>query len=301
MLYDSILDTIGNTPLVRLHHIEKMFSLLYHLYAKVESFNPSGSVKARIALMMLKEGLKQGLIDKDTVVIEATSGNTGIGLAFACSYYHLRFICIMPSSMSIERQKMIKAYGGEIVLTDAKDGMKGSLDKQEELKKSLGKVFVPSQFENMINPLTHYQTTAPEIYRDLPSITHFIAGIGTGGTISGCGKFFKEKNKDIEIIGYEPASSPLLTQGKAGIHKIQGIGANFVPKTFDKQYVDKILTVENEEAFEGMRLLASQEAIFAGISSGGALMAALKGLKNIKNGECVILLPDTGERYLSVL
>lgn len=301
MLYDSILDTIGNTPLVRLHHIEKMFSLPYHLYAKVESFNPSGSVKARIALMMLKEGLKQGLIDKDTVVIEATSGNTGIGLAFACSYYHLRFICIMPSSMSIERQKMIKAYGGEIVLTDAKDGMKGSLDKQEELKKSLGKVFVPSQFENMINPLTHYQTTAPEIYRDLPSITHFIAGIGTGGTISGCGKFFKEKNKDIEIIGYEPASSPLLTQGKAGSHKIQGIGANFVPKTFDKQYVDKILTVENEEAFEGMRLLASQEAIFSGISSGGALMAALKGLKNIKNGECVILLPDTGERYLSVL
>lgn len=300
MIYQSILDTVGNTPLVRLANIEKLFSLKGELYAKVESFNPSSSIKVRIAKMMIEDGFKKGLITKDTVVIEATSGNTGIGLSLVCSLYKLKFICIMPSSMSIERIKLVKAYGGEVILTDASLGMKGTLDKLEELKNVYPHVFVPNQFDNLINPQTHYLTTGREILSDLPSITHFFSSIGTGGTISGVGKYLKEKTK-CQVIGYEPESSPLITKGYAGSHKIQGVGANFIPNTLNLSYIDEVLLVNNEDAFKMMKILAKEEGIFGGISSGGCLSLAINYLKDKKDFKGVIVLPDTGERYLSVI
>lgn len=300
MIYQSILDTVGNTPLVRLANIEKLFSLKGELYAKVESFNPSSSIKVRIAKMMIEDGFKKGLITKDTVVIEATSGNTGIGLSLVCSLYKLKFICIMPSSMSIERIKLVKAYGGEVILTDASLGMKGTLDKLEELKNVYPHVFVPSQFDNLINPQTHYLTTGREILSDLPLITHFFSSIGTGGTISGVGKYLKEKTK-CQVIGYEPETSPLITKGYAGSHKIQGVGANFIPHTLNLSYVDEVLLVNNEDAFKMMQILAKEEGIFGGISSGGCLSLAINYLKDKKDFKGVIVLPDTGERYLSVI
>lgn len=300
MIYQSILDTVGNTPLVRLANIEKLFSLKGELYAKVESFNPSSSIKVRIAKMMIEDGFKKGLITKDTVVIEATSGNTGIGLSLVCSLYKLKFICIMPSSMSIERIKLVKAYGGEVILTDASLGMKGTLDKLEELKNVYPHVFVPSQFDNLINPQTHYLTTGREILFDLPSITHFFSSIGTGGTISGVGKYLKEKTK-CQVIGYEPETSPLITKGYAGSHKIQGVGANFIPNTLNLSCVDEVLLVNNEDAFKMMQILAKKEGIFGGISSGGCLSLAINYLKDKKDFKGVIVLPDTGERYLSVI
>lgn len=300
MIYQSILDTVGNTPLVRLANIEKLFSLKGELYAKVESFNPSSSIKVRIAKMMIEDGFKKGLITKDTVVIEATSGNTGIGLSLVCSLYKLKFICIMPSSMSIERIKLVKAYGGEVILTDASLGMKGTLDKLEELKNVYPHVFVPSQFDNLINPQTHYLTTGREILSDLPSITHFFSSIGTGGTISGVGKYLKEKTK-CQVIGYEPETSPLITKGYAGSHKIQGVGANFIPHTLNLSYVDEVLLVNNEDAFKMMKILAKEEGIFGGISSGGCLSLAINYLKDKKDFKGVIVLSDTGERYLSVI
>ena len=300
MIYQSILDTVGNTPLVRLANIEKLFSLKGELYAKVESFNPSSSIKVRIAKMMIEDGFKKGLITKDTVVIEATSGNTGIGLSLVCSLYKLKFICIMPSSMSIERIKLVKAYGGEVILTDASLGMKGTLDKLEELKNVYPHVFVPSQFDNLINPQTHYLTTGREILSDLPSITHFVSSIGTGGTISGVGKYLKEKTK-CQVIGYEPETSPLITKGYAGSHKIQGVGANFIPHTLNLSYVDEVLLVNNEDAFKMMKILAKEEGIFGGISSGGCLSLAINYLKDKKDFKGVIVLSDTGERYLSVI
>lgn len=300
MIYQSILDTVGNTPLVRLANIEKLFSLKGELYAKVESFNPSSSIKVRIAKMMIEDGFKKGLITKDTVVIEATSGNTGIGLSLVCSLYKLKFICIMPSSMSIERIKLVKAYGGEVILTDASLGMKGTLDKLEELKNVYPHVFVPSQFDNLINPQTHYLTTGREILFDLPSITHFFSSIGTGGTISGVGKYLKEKTK-CQVIGYEPETSPLITKGYAGSHKIQGVGANFIPHTLNLSYVDEVLLVNNEDAFKMMKILAKEEGIFGGISSGACLSLAINYLKDKKDFKGVIVLPDTGERYLSVI
>ena len=300
MIYQSILDTVGNTPLVRLANIEKLFSLKGELYAKVESFNPSSSIKVRIAKMMIEDGFKKGLITKDTVVIEATSGNTGIGLSLVCSLYKLKFICIMPSSMSIERIKLVKAYGGEVILTDASLGMKGTLDKLEELKNVYPHVFVPSQFDNLINPQTHYFTTGREILSDLPSITHFFSSIGTGGTISGVGKYLKEKTK-CQVIGYEPETSPLITKGYAGSHKIQGVGANFIPNTLNLSCVNEVLLVNNEDAFKMMQILAKEEGIFGGISSGGCLSLAINYLKDKKEFKGVIVLPDTGERYLSVI
>lgn len=300
MIYQSILDTVGNTPLVRLANIEKLFSLKGELYAKVESFNPSSSIKVRIAKMMIEDGFKKGLITKDTVVIEATSGNTGIGLSLVCSLYKIKFICIMPSSMSIERIKLVKAYGGDVILTDASLGMKGTLDKLEDLKKVYPHVFVPSQFDNLINPQTHYLTTGREILFDLPSITHFFSSIGTGGTISGVGKYLKEKTK-CQVIGYEPETSPLITKGYAGSHKIQGVGANFIPNTLNLSYVDEVLLVNNEDAFKMMQILAKEEGIFGGISSGGCLSLAINYLKDKKDFKGVIVLPDTGERYLSVI
>ncbi len=300
MIYQSILDTVGNTPLVRLANIEKLFSLKGELYAKVESFNPSSSIKVRIAKMMIEDGFKKGLITKDTVVIEATSGNTGIGLSLVCSLYKLKFICIMPSSMSIERIKLVKAYGGAVILTDASLGMKGTLDKLEELKNVYPHVFVPSQFDNLINPQTHYFTTGREILSDLPSITHFFSSIGTGGTISGVGKYLKEKTK-CQVIGYEPETSPLITKGYAGSHKIQGVGANFIPNTLNLSCVNEVLLVNNEDAFKMMQILAKEEGIFGGISSGGCLSLAINYLKDKKDFKGVIVLPDTGERYLSVI
>ena len=301
MIYQSILDTVGNTPLVRLANIEKLFSLKGELYAKVESFNPSSSIKVRIAKMMIEDGFKKGLITKDTVVIEATSGNTGIGLSLVCSLYKLKFICIMPSSMSIERIKLVKAYGGEVILTDASLGMKGTLDKLEELKNVYPHVFVPSQFDNLINPQTHYLTTGREILFDLPSITHFFSSIGTGGTITGAGRFLKEKNPRLKVIAVEPAASPVLSEGKAGPHAIQGIGAGFVPEILDKEIYDEVICVGNEDAMIFGREAACKDGLLVGISSGAALKAAaVTAAKPENKGKrIVVILPDTGERYLS--
>ena len=302
MIYQNASQLIGNTPLLRLNNIEKKLNLNVTLLAKVEYFNPTGSVKDRVALSMLEDAEKKNLLKENTVVIEPTSGNTGIGLASVCAAKGYKCILVMPENMSKERIKLIKAYGAEVVLSPKEKGMQGAVDKAEELSKTYESSFIPSQFDNPANPEIHYKTTGPEIYKDSNKLVDiFIAGIGTGGTISGIGRYLKEQNNSIKIIGVEPDDSPLLTKGKAGPHKIQGIGANFVPKTLDKKYIDEIMTATSEESFEYARMAGKYEGILVGISSGAALAQAVKIAKKDENKgkTIVVLLPDSGDRYLS--
>ena len=301
-VYERIIDTIGNTPLVELKNIENKYQLKAKIIAKVESFNPAGSVKDRIAKAMIEDAEQKGLINKDTVLIEPTSGNTGIGLSMVAASKGLRIILTMPETMSIERRNLLKAYGAELVLTEGAKGMKGAIAKAEELAKEIPNAFIPSQFTNMTNPKAHYLTTGPEIYRDLEGqLDFFVAGVGTGGTISGTGKYLKEQNPNIKVVAVEPETSPVLSKGTPGPHKIQGIGAGFVPETLNTKIYDEIMTIGNEEAFAMGKESARTEGLLIGISSGAALKAALKIAQREENAgkTIVVLLPDTGERYLS--
>ena len=294
--YENLIQTIGNTPLVKVNKLSKS----KNLYAKIEYFNPAGSVKDRIALAMIEDAENKGLITKNTTIIEPTSGNTGIGLAFISAIKGYKLILTMPETMSIERRKLLQAYGAELVLTDGAKGMKGAIEKAQELHEQIPDSFIPQQFKNPANPEKHYNTTAQEIWKDTNGeVDIFVAGVGTGGTVSGIGKFLKEQKKDVTIIAVEPASSPVLSGGQAGAHKIQGIGAGFVPDTFDRNVVDKIVTVTNEDAVETARLSAKQEGMFIGISSGACLYAAINLANENPDKNVVALLPDTGERYLS--
>lgn len=303
MLYQNILETIGNTPLVKINKINQEYNLDANIYVKLESFNPSGSVKDRAAYYMIKDAMDKGLINEDTIIIENTSGNTGIGLSMIASVFNLKLIIVMPDSMSKERIKMMENYGAEVILTPGALGMQGSLDKVEELKKLYPNHYITNQFSNEANKLAHYMTTGKEIYDDLNGqIDYFISAIGTGGTISGSGKYLKEKNQSIKIIGVEPYNSPLLNGGKSASHKIQGIGANFIPEILDREIYDQIIDIKDEEAFEMMDKLSKKEGLFAGISSGAAMMAAIKLAKETKTkGNIVVILPDSKDRYLSNL
>ena len=303
-VYEKIIDTVGNTPIVELINIEKKYNLEARLFAKVEFFNPGGSVKDRIAKAMIEDAERKGLINKDTVLIEPTSGNTGVGLSMVAAAKGLRIIIVMPDTMSIERRNLMKAYGAELVLTEGAKGMKGAIAKADELASKTPNSFIPSQFTNPSNPRIHYETTGPEIYKDMNGkVDIFVAGVGTGGTISGTGKYLKEKNSSIKIVAVEPASSPVLSKGTSGPHKIQGIGAGFIPDTLDTSIYDEIIAIENEEAFEMGRASARSEGLLVGISSGAALSAAIKLAKREENKgkNIVVLLPDTGERYLSTV
>ena len=302
MLYKSIDETIGNTPLVELTNIEKELGLKAKIFGKVEFFNPAGSVKDRIAKAMIDELEKHGKINKDTVLIEPTSGNTGIGLASIATARGYKIKIVMPETMSIERRKLIKAYGAELVLTEGAKGMKGAVAKAEELAKEIPNSIIPGQFINPANPEIHFNTTGPEIYRDLDGKVDFlVAGVGTGGTITGVGKYLKSKNPDVKVIAVEPKGSPLLSEGKTGPHKIQGIGAGFVPDTLDTGIYDKVIAVEDADAFENGRLIGKKEGFLVGISAGAALTAALQLAKDPANEgkNIVAIFADTGERYLS--
>ncbi len=302
MKYQNILDAIGNTPLIRLKNIETKFNLPFHLFAKLERSNPSGSVKDRAAYYIIKDGIEKGLIDEETTIIEATSGNMGISLAMVASALHLKCIIAMPSNASVERMQMMKAYGANLHLSEATLGMKGSVELANKLAKNIENHFLANQFANESNIKAHYETTSIEILKDLnDKLDVFIAGIGTGGTLIGNAKRFKEIDDKIEIIGVEPLNSPLLNQGKHGVHKIQGIGANFVPTILDLNLIDKVLDIKDEEAYEMSKILAKEEGILVGISSGAALAASLKlNEEKYKNKNVCIILPDNGERYLSV-
>lgn len=298
----NILETVGNTPLVELNNLKEKLSFAGNIIAKVEFFNPAGSVKDRIAKAMIEEAEKAGLINQNTVLVEPTSGNTGIGLSMVAASKGLRIILTMPETMSIERRNLLKAYGAELVLTDGAKGMKGAIEKAEELAKEIPNAFIPSQFTNPANPNIHYLTTGREIYRDLDGkVDFFVAGVGTGGTISGTGKALKEQNPNIKVVAVEPLTSPVLSEGHAGPHKIQGIGAGFVPKTLNTSIYDEIIRVSNEDAFATGKLIARTEGMLVGISSGAALFAAIELANRPENKgkNIVVLLPDTGERYLS--
>ena len=299
-VYDSILDLVGKTPLVELKRIEEKEGLQAKLIAKVESFNPAGSVKDRIAKAMIEDAEAKGLLKEGSVIIEPTSGNTGIGLAATVKGY--RMILTMPETMSVERRNIVKAYGAEVVLTDGTKGMKGAIEKADELAKEIPNSFIAGQFVNPANPATHKKTTGPEIWEDTDGeVDIFVAGVGTGGTITGTGEYLKEKKPEVKIVAVEPASSPVLSEGVSGPHKIQGIGAGFVPETLNTSIYDEIIKVENEDAFETGKYLAAEEAILAGISSGAALYAAIQLAKREENKgkTIVVLLPDNGDRYYS--
>ena len=301
-VFEKVTDTIGHTPLVELKNLEKEFGLKARIIAKVESFNPAGSVKDRIAKAMIEEAEAKGLINKDTVLVEPTSGNTGIGLSMVAASKGLRIILTMPETMSVERRNLLKAYGAELVLTEGSKGMKGAIEKAEALLKEIPNAFMPSQFTNPANPAIHYRTTGPEIFQDLDGqLDFFVAGVGTGGTISGTGKYLKEKKPDVKVVAVEPATSPVLSKGTPGPHKIQGIGAGFVPETLDTSIYDEIIPVNNEDAFATGKLSARKEGLLVGISSGAAIFAAITLAKRPENEgkTIVVLLPDTGERYLS--
>ena len=301
-VYDSILDLVGKTPLVELKRIEEKEGLQAKLIAKVESFNPAGSVKDRIAKAMIEDAEAQGLLKEGSVIIEPTSGNTGIGLAAAATVKGYRMILTMPETMSVERRNIVKAYGAEVVLTDGTKGMKGAIEKADELAKEIPNSFIAGQFVNPANPATHKKTTGPEIWEDTDGeVDIFVAGVGTGGTITGTGEYLKEKKPEVKIVAVEPASSPVLSEGVSGPHKIQGIGAGFVPETLNTSIYDEIIKVENEDAFETGKYLAAEEAILAGISSGAALYAAIQLAKREENKgkTIVVLLPDNGDRYYS--
>ena len=301
-IYTSSESLIGNTPLLELKHLEEEFGLHARLLAKLEFFNPGGSAKDRVASRMIADAEEKGLLKPGSVIIEPTSGNTGIGLAAVGAAKGYRVIIVMPDTMSIERQLLMKAYGAELILTDGAKGMKGSIEKAEELAKELPNSFIPDQFANPANPEAHYLTTGPEIWQDTDGqVDIFIAGVGTGGTLSGTGKYLKEKNPELKVIAVEPASSPLLSQGIAGPHGLQGIGANFIPKALDTEIYDEIIPVTEDDAYCFGRLMARKEGILVGISSGAALWSAVRTAQNPENKgkTIVVLLPDTGERYLS--
>lgn len=296
---ENILETIGNTPLVKINELN---SGRANIYAKVESFNPAGSIKDRPALNMIEAAERQGLIDNDTVIIEPTSGNTGIGLAMVCAVRGYKLILTMPESMSLERRKLLAIYGAELILTEAEKGMQGAVDKAEELHKEIKNSFIPQQFSNPANPESHVTTTAEELWHDMDGeIDVIVAGVGTGGTITGLTKALKAKNDKIYSVAVEPLTSQVLAGYPSGTHKIQGIGANFVPENFDGSLIDEILPVSNEAAIETASLLARKEGILSGISSGAALWAAieLSNREEFENKNIVVILPDTGERYLS--
>lgn len=301
-VYKKITDLVGGTPLLELGNIEKENKLEATVLAKLEYFNPAGSVKDRIAKAMLDDAEEKGLLNENSVIIEPTSGNTGIGLASAAAARGYRIILTMPETMSVERRNLLKAYGAELVLTDGAQGMKGAIAKAEELASELPDSFIPSQFSNQANPKAHFATTGPEIWEDTDGkVDIFVAGVGTGGTITGVGKYLKSKNPNVKVVAVEPATSPVLSKGTAGPHKIQGIGAGFVPETLDTNVYDEIITVENEAAFETGKNLARKEGLLVGISSGAAVFAASELAKRPENkGKVIVaLLPDTGDRYLS--
>lgn len=299
---NSFLDLVGNTPIVRVNNLIKKDELKADVLAKLEYFNPAGSVKDRIAKEMILDALEKGLINENTTLIEPTSGNTGIGLSAVATALNLKIIITMPETMSVERRNLMKAYGAELVLTPGSEGMKGAVAKAKELASQIENSFIPGQFENPANPTAHYKTTGPEIYEQTEGkVDIFVAGVGTGGTISGIGKYLKEKNPEVKVVAVEPASSPVLSTGKGGAHKIQGIGAGFVPETLDTKIYDEIITVENEDAFATGKEMAKTEGILVGISSGAALYAAKELAKREENAgkTIVVLLPDGGDRYLS--
>lgn len=301
-VYDSFEELIGNTPLVHLTKLEKQLKLNANLYAKVEGLNPAGSIKDRAALYLIKEAQKAGKIKEGATIIEPTSGNTGIGLCAICAMYGYKAVIVMPSNMSKERILTMRAYGAQVLLTPAEKGMKGAIEKASELLAATPGAFCPNQFSNPANALAHQLTTGPEIWKALKGKADiFIAGIGTGGTITGVGRYLKDKKKDVKIIGVEPAGSPFLTQGKVGQHGLQGIGAGFEPELLDRSVVDEILTCTEEEAYRAGRLLCQSQAIFAGISSGAALAKAIEVARRPENEgkNIVVILPDNGDRYLS--
>ena len=301
-IYEKITDLIGKTPILRLSNFSAEHNLETPILAKLEYFNPAGSVKDRVALAMLDDAQAKGLLTTDSVIIEPTSGNTGIGLAAVAASRGYKVILTMPETMSVERRSLLKAYGAEIVLTEGSKGMSGAIEKAEELAKSTPNSFIAGQFVNPANPDAHYRTTGPEIWEDTEGkIDIFVAGAGTGGTISGTGKFLKEKNPDIKIVAVEPYGSPVLSKGVAGPHKLQGIGAGFIPETLDTEIYDEVIAVKDEDAFEAGRMIAKKEGFLVGISSGAALYAACELAKREENkGKIIVaLLPDTGDRYLS--
>ena len=302
-VYEHIYETVGHTPLVELTNLERNLDLKAKVIAKVEFFNPGGSVKDRIALAMIEDAEAKGLLKKGSVIIEPTSGNTGIGLAMVAASKGYKAIIVMPETMSIERRNLTKAYGAEVVLTEGSKGMKGAIAKANELASEYKDSFIPSQFTNPANPRVHYLTTGPEIYEDLDGkVDIFVAGVGTGGTISGVGKYLKEQNPNIKVVAVEPESSPVLSKGTPGAHKIQGIGAGFVPDTLDTGIYDEIITISNDDAYEMQNLVAKNDGLLVGISSGAVIKAAtlLADRPENKGKNIVVLLADTGERYLSV-
>ena len=301
-VFKSADQLIGGTPLLELTHIEKEFGLKAKILAKLEYFNPAGSVKDRVAKAMIDDAEQKGLLKKGSVIIEPTSGNTGIGLASVAAARGYRIIIVMPETMSVERRQIMKAYGAELVLTEGAKGMKGAIAKADELAKEIPDSFVPGQFVNPANPKAHFEHTGPEIYADTDGkVDFFVAGVGTGGTITGVGGYLKSKNPDVKVIAVEPATSAVLSTGVAGAHKIQGIGAGFVPDVLDTKIYDEIIPVSNEDAFSTGKLIGKKEGVLTGISSGAALHAAIELAKRAENEgkNIVVLFPDTGDRYLS--
>ena len=301
-VYSSITELVGRTPLVRLSRIEARQNLTFRLYGKLESMNPAGSAKDRVGLAMILDAEERGILRPGATIIEPTSGNTGIGLASAAVARGYKLILTMPDTMSVERRNLLAAYGAQVVLTPGAEGMKGSIAKAEELAAEIPGSFIPGQFDNPANPKVHYETTGPELWNDLDGqIDVFVAGVGTGGTITGAGRYLKEKNPDVKIIAVEPAASPLLSEGRAGGHGLQGIGANFVPSILDRSVIDEIVTVKEEDAYAAGRLMASSEGTLVGITAGAALHAAMTIGSRPENQRknVVAFLPDTGDRYLS--
>ena len=301
-IYPSADQLIGHTPLLELTHLEKKYGLKARLLGKLEYLNPAGSVKDRIARAMIDDAEAKGLLKPGSVIIEPTSGNTGIGLASVAAARGYRVIIVMPETMSVERRQLMKAYGAELVLTEGSKGMSGAIAKAEELAREIPGGFVPGQFVNAANPKAHFETTGPEIYEDTDGkVDYFVAGVGTGGTITGTARYLKKHLPQVHTVGLEPATSPLITQGKSGAHGLQGIGANFIPKNYDASVVDEVLTVTDEEAYKTAKLLARTEGILVGITSGAALAAAVRLLRMPENAEktLVALLPDSGDRYFS--
>ena len=302
MVVKNATELIGNTPLLELTNIEKKYGLKAKIFAKMEYFNPAGSIKDRIAMQMIKDAEEAGLVNENTTFIEPTSGNTGIGIASIATAKGYKAIIVMPESMSIERRKTIAAYGATLVLTEASKGMKGAIEKANQLKEEIPNSLILGQFDNPSNPKVHYLTTGPEIYKDLNGkVDIFVAGIGTGGTVTGAGRYLKEQNKNIKVVGVEPESSPVISKGVAGPHMIQGIGAGFIPKTLDTSILDEVITVSNDDAFIHGRLVGQLEGVLVGISSGAALKAGLELAQRKENEgkNIVVIFPDTGDRYLS--